>query len=395
MTRRILFVDDEAGILDGLRDLLRRERREWDMVFALGPEAALAEIEGGGDLDAVVADMRMPSMDGAAFLGEVRARRPGAARIVLSGQSDHVAALRAAQVAHMFLAKPCDPARLRAALDRAWALREMLGDEDLRRAAGARGTLPSAPAAYAELTAAAARDDVGVREISEILERDPAMCAKVLQLVNSSFFGLGRPVVHVGRAVAYLGVDTIRSLVLSTEAFGVLGAGLDACVVDTVRRHSLLAAHIAVGLVDECDRDGALTAGLLHDIGKLVLLAEEPGYLAEALERSGREGRPLADVERETRGSTHAEVGAHLLSLWGLPFCVVEAVACHHAPPAPGDVLDLVSGVQVANLLACEVAPGGPGSPADDAAAVLEGAVDEGRLGAWRALALTAAAGDA
>src|ERR1700722_16735111 len=104
---RLLFVDDEPRVLQGLKQSRRGKRKIWDMVFAEGGAGALAELE-RGRFDAIVTDMRMPGMDGAELLNRVKCAQPEALRIILSGQMDPGAAVRAASSAHRFLAKPCD-----------------------------------------------------------------------------------------------------------------------------------------------------------------------------------------------------------------------------------------------------------------------------------------------
>ena len=144
---RILFVDGEPQLLEGLRDLLRRQRREWTMVFALGAEAALAEL-GAATFDVVVSDMHMPGMDGATLLGQVRERYPNVVRIVLSGQTSTESALRAVPVAHRFLAKPCQPSALVEAVASVGRAQAFVRDPAIRRLATAVGTLPSAFATH-------------------------------------------------------------------------------------------------------------------------------------------------------------------------------------------------------------------------------------------------------
>src|SRR5215469_9947183 len=115
---RILFVDDEPKVLDGLRRLLRPQRLQWDMSFIEGGEAALALLD-QSPFDVIVSDLKMPGMDGTALLERAREHHPQVVRIVLSEYADLEAAFRAAQVAHQLLLKPCDAEMLRVAIDRA------------------------------------------------------------------------------------------------------------------------------------------------------------------------------------------------------------------------------------------------------------------------------------
>ena len=118
---RILFVDDQQQVLDSLRDALRPQRHEWEMLFATSGADALAELE-RAPCDVVVSDMRMPGMDGAALLGHVEHSHPAAIRIVLSGSTEREVVMRAAAVAHRLLAKPCDVEELVRVVTRSCAL---------------------------------------------------------------------------------------------------------------------------------------------------------------------------------------------------------------------------------------------------------------------------------
>jgi putative nucleotidyltransferase with HDIG domain len=330
---RILFVDDEVSILDGLQNLLHKQRHMWDMVFSVGGEAALAELE-KGPFDVIISDMRMPGMDGAALLTAVKEAYPNVARIVLSGQAEREALVRALPVAHQFLSKPCDADVLRIVIERACRLQKLLQDETIREAVGKLDALPSAARAYRELTEALSDPDVGLARVAAIVERDPAMSAKVLQLVNSAYFGLARRVTSIAQAMMYLGSDTMKGLVLTSQVFSLIEtrpvAGLS---VERLQEHSLMTARLAKRLVAEPRMaDEAFTAALLHDIGQIALAVSLRDRFAEILRDARTSQRPIQDVEYERLGVSHAEVGAYLLGVWGLPFPVVEAVAYHHRP---------------------------------------------------------------
>lgn len=383
--KRILFVDDESRILDGLGDLLRRRRQEWEMAFAASGEAALAELD-SGPYDAVVTDMRMPGMDGASLLAAVQQRYPDAIRIVLSGQTDLKAAIRAVPVAHRFLVKPCDGEELQNVLVRSLALRELLGDEEIRAFVTETARLPSIPQTYVMLTEALRRDpDVGIDQVATIVGSDMAMCAKVLQLVNSSFFALARRVTSIREAVAYLGLDVIRMLVLSADVFLALERtpsipGLD---IEALQRHGLLTGRLASQLVEGQQlADDALLAGVLHDVGKVILAVQRPDRVGAMLAEARERGEPLHLVERRAGAVTHAEVGAYLLGLWGLPHAIVEAVAHHHSPErVEQNGLDPLAAVHIANLLVHGLEGSKPAVSIDPAYLASVGAAD--RVPAW------------
>lgn len=393
MKPAILFVDDEARVLEGLRDLLRRRRHEWDLRFALGGEEALAALD-EARYDIVVSDMRMPAVDGAGVLSYARERQPESIRMVLSGQTQLRAAVRAIPVAHQFLVKPCNGEELQNVIERSLALRELLGDDEVRAAVGETGRLPSVPEAYAALTAAMQDPNATVEDVAAIVEGDMAMCAKLLQLVNSSFFGLARRITRVREAVAYLGVDLIRMLVLSAEVFlhverRALAPGLD---LGELQRHGLLAGRLAAEIAERPLTDDALVAGVLHDVGKLILGVRQPARLQALLREAAETGEPLHAVERRAGPITHAEVGAYLLGIWGLPYPVVEAVAHHHAPErVEQHGVDILAAVHIADTLLHE-ARRDPGGELDLAYVRRLGV--EHRLPSWRARAVALAAAD-
>ncbi|HWB29356.1 MAG TPA: response regulator [Vicinamibacterales bacterium] len=332
-TKRILFVDDEEHVLEGLRNLFRRQRHVWDMVFVTSGDAALVELE-KAPFDVIVSDMRMPGMDGATLLLHVKSRYPSVVRIVLSGHAERAAMVRALSVAHQFLSKPCEADTLRAALERTCALRDLLSHEPIRRAAGQLDRLPSAPGAYWELARALAQSDVAWQDVAAIIERDTAMAVKVLQLVNSPFFGLSRQVVSVQQAVMYLGVDLLKGLTLGAHVFAALpSVQMPGFSLDEFQRHAQLTAELARHFVADPVRiDESFTAAMIHDIGQVVLALGMPVEFAEVRREVRQTGRPIDQIETERLGVTHAAVGAYLLGLWGLPFPIVEAVAYHHEP---------------------------------------------------------------
>jgi HD-like signal output (HDOD) protein/ActR/RegA family two-component response regulator len=392
--RRVLFVDDELRILEGLRRMLRVQRQEWEMAFAPGGEAALALME-ASPFDVIVSDMRMPGMDGAKLLARVQEQYPQVVRIMLSAHTELSIALRVVPVAHQFLAKPCDAAMLRVAVERACHLKGLLNDDSIRRTVGALQDLPSLPRTYNALTQALTSPDMSLRKIAGIVEQDVGISAKILQLVNSAFFGMAHSITNIEHAVVYLGINTLRSLVLSLEIFRVFEpkTPLPGFSLEKLEHHAQLAAHIAARLpVPKHLADITVAAGMLHDVGKLILAWKLPERFKKLLAQAAEEHCPLYKVEEREYGFSHAEIGAYLLGLWGLPYILVEAVALHHGPNrVPHQSFDSVSAVYVANLLAHELEP--PSSEVllrDDteiSREELAGLGVEGDLAAWRVMA--------
>src|SRR4051812_29140875 len=216
--KRILFVDDEPNILDGLRDLLRKYRHKMEMVFATSGDAALAELR-EGRFDALVSDMRMPRMDGATLLQKVKEEYPDVIRIILSGQAERNSVFMALPVCHQFLAKPCDAETLCNVIERSCRLRDLLTDQSLRKQIGGIEKLPSLPTVYRQLMEAMARPDVSAGKLAQIIEQDSAMSAKILQLVNSACFGATRSISRIDHAVMYLGMELVKNLALTVNVF--------------------------------------------------------------------------------------------------------------------------------------------------------------------------------
>lgn len=351
--KRILFVDDEPRILEGLRDLLRRNRKRWEMSFALGAEAALAELA-HGHFDVVVTDMRMPYMDGALLLARVKESQPSAVRIILSGHAEREAAIRAVPVAHQFLSKPCDGATLEMAIDHACGGAGLISDEHLRDVIGATFQLPSLSKTLSELLRVLDSPNASAADLVDILERDPAMSAKTLQLVNSAFFGLPRRVSSIRQAVVYLGIKAVRASALGAEAFTVV-KGVSESLIRDVQRTGILSSHIARSIAGT-DSDEASTAAMLQDVGQLLIAARLPEEAATVRRRSRLEGLPIHLLEQEVLGATHAQIGAHLLAMWGLPEAIVQAVAFSHTTHRMvGPDLRVAAIAQLSNCLAREV----------------------------------------
>jgi HD-like signal output (HDOD) protein/CheY-like chemotaxis protein len=379
--KRVLFVDDEPQVLESLRDALRPWRRELAMAFAPDGESALEQLA-LEPFDAVVSDMRMPGMDGATLLSHVQQLRPATVRIVLSGYAEIEPVARAATVAHRFLSKPCEVEELVRVIQRTCDINVLVEQDELLRNATGTGRLPSVPRLYMQLTELMSDPDASVADAARLVEQDPAVTAKVLQLANSAFFGRPRPVNDVDDAIAYLGMNTLKALALSADCIEAFqpAQSIEGFSIESLQDHSALVTRIIRRISAGGDADGAVAAALVHDVGILVLAARAPDYLASVLARAREEERPLFEVEQEARGFTHADVGAHLLSLWGLPETIVEAVAQHHRPAArnePG--MTAVTAVHVA----CALAAGGEHLDLEH----LEGTGPTDRVPAWREIA--------
>ncbi len=279
--------------------------------------------------DIVVSDMRMPEMDGAELLACVRDRQPDAIRFVLSGQSSRDASVRAAHLTHQFLPKPIEMAVLERVLARALTLRELLADPELRALVDELEPLPAVPEPYLDLMRGMGDGQVTLAGVTAMVEPDPILCGKILQVANSAFFGLPQATSSIGKAVSYLGIDVVRALVLATGLYRDAARVPEGLDLADDQAHALAVAVLARGVAGtRTGLDAAFAAGLLHDVGKLAV---GPGH------------------------PRHPSLGAYMVGMWGLPQQVVEAVAYHHSPrSAPRPSLDAVAAVHIADALVRE-----------------------------------------
>jgi len=358
--KHILFVDDEPLILEGLRNRLRRQRGKWEMTFVGSGREALKVLE-STPVDVVVSDMRMPGMDGATLLKTVKENYPGVARIMLSGHAELESAVRAVLVAHQFLTKPCDVGVLENVIERVCSLQALLGDESVRGIVGGIGKLPPLPRVYAQLRAALTNDDTCVADVARILKQDTAICTKLLQVVNSAFFRLARTITRVEDAVSYLGFNSIKHIALAAEVFQYTTAKRTPIPLEVLHSHSILVGSLCMRFfTDKRQMEDAFLVGLLHDVGKLLLVAELPDYVDRVLCEMNSRRCPMYAAEISTHGVTHAEIGAYLLGLWGLPYPVVEAVANHHQPGrVDAGEFGVLAATHIADALVHEEAPSG------------------------------------
>src|SRR5205823_10063129 len=174
MSKRILFVDDEPMVLQGLQRSLRSMRSDWEMEFVNGGEQALEAIA-RQFFDIVVTDMRMPGMSGVELLEEVKKCSPQSLRMVLSGQSDRDSILRCVNPAHQYLSKPCEGEELKSRLLRAFAVRELLQSTELKEVVSKLDSLPSLPTLYLELTEELRRQEPSLAKIGKLIAADMAM----------------------------------------------------------------------------------------------------------------------------------------------------------------------------------------------------------------------------
>lgn len=315
-TVHVLLVDDEPNILSATRRMLRRAGGKLETTICVGADAALAELD-STSFDVVVSDMRMPGMDGAQFLRNVRDQQPEAMRIVLSGQTSNDAAYRAVSVAHQFLSKPCESATL---LDVIWVAGILSSslNRDLRRVLGRLGSLLSLRSATNEFHTVLTRDDATIDDVCSIILRDPGMTAKVLQLVSSSFFGVTGSTPTVRGAVSLIGLDVLRRLASDD---GLFRAAEDDEQLTRLIDGICLTYRCAKETSPKCSATGhpGDAEHLVSALGWLALAELRPEEVAALiLNTTPPEDRSTETDEEAIFGASHRAVGHYLAALWGL-----------------------------------------------------------------------------
>jgi HD-like signal output (HDOD) protein len=332
--RHVLFVDDEPQVLEGLRLRLQPLQAKWHMTFVDSGADALSRFEQTPH-DVIVSDISMPGMDGAQLLHAISERWPATIRIALSGMSDVEQKLRLLPLAHQYLSKPCRPEQLEDAVALSLQLREELTHPSVLGIVGRIRQLPAQPQVFARLQVVMAKPDATARDVARVIAQDTVLTVKVLQIANSAFFRRARRISNIEQAVLYLGFQTVRNLVMCAEVFSRWPGRMRHAAVDLedLQMHAQRTAAVAQAITAGTQHaDDTVLAALLHDIGYWILIQECPRELEQAIEFALAAAIPLPQAEYEILGASHAEIGAYLLAIWGLPYAVVEAVAHHHRP---------------------------------------------------------------
>lgn len=352
--KHVLLVDDEKAVLEGLQNVLWKDRARFKITCAVSGKDAV-EILFRGGVDILVTDMMMPEMNGLELLEHVRLFHPEVVRISLSGYAESELVVRASAVAHQQLGKPCDPAAFRACLDQAAALHGLLAQPALRKVIGALGQIPTAPSTFALLDRALRDPNVDFAKLARIVERDLGIAARILKLVNSAYFGASRTIGSLEEAINRIGLGMLRHLVLSIEVVDLFPDRAQQGLQGDIAAHGMSCARMARRLAEPGQADLAFAGGLLHGVGRLALAARLPDQYAEVVAAARAEGRRVTAVERESLGADHAQIGAYLLGLWGLPAPIVEATAHHDddgpLPPDGSTALPVPEAVRVAHLV--------------------------------------------
>lgn len=385
---RLVWLDHEQQVADTHRRALRTVRPEWKVVLVTTAAEALNALE-AAPADFFISELGRPPADGVALFETVKERWPSTVRIALSEFTEKSVALRLERSVHRFLHKPCDAYMLAMLIERSSTLRGIIDDPAIVAAIGGLESIPRPPVTVQALEKVLADPDAGVIAVAAVISRDAALTARLLRVVNSSFFGVGRQITRVDAAVNFMGVSLVRAIALADGATRSFSVTPDVLDLDEWNMHAVRVAATARDITasnspqDRSLADEAFLAGLLHDVGQIVLAGVAPRRW-KGLERDARlDALAVNEIEDRTRNVSHALVGAYLLSLWGLPANVVEAVAFHHTPERlAGPLFDASLAVHIADGLV--VRTPGRVAPQLHMPTILSAGITEEQLQTWR-----------
>ncbi len=356
MKLSILFVDDDLDILQGYKNMLFTMRKKWELFLAPSVTKAL-EILNNNKIDIIIADLKMPGLDGNDLLNIVKEKWPKIIRIVLSGQQDYSQILTTTQNAHQFLSKPCDGSMMKAKIQLTYMLQGYMRDQKLKEIISGLDNLPTLPKIYLDLEKALSSERSSMKEIAGIISHDITITAKILQLVNSAFFGLPTTIANISQAVQYLGINIIKSLVIYIKVFSMVDEEPEQRnFYSHIWEHSYKVANAAKAIAiaenfDQSEVEEAFLSGLLHDIGKIIMTKLD-NYPEKVIAHAKSNNLNFSDAELDLFETSHAEAGAYLLGIWGLPDRLVESVAFHHFPSLITDMkFDTLTALHLANSI--------------------------------------------
>ncbi len=358
--KSILFVDDEQKVLDGLRRILYSYRDKWDMMFATNGNEAL-QIMADMRFDIIISDMRMPKMDGASLLRIVQERYPHIIRFILSGYGDKEMILKTVGVTDQFITKPCSAVTLIKTIEGALNAQDLLREKKYLTSVSRMKSIPTLPDLFLKLRELLESPNSSFKEIAELVKKDVAISAKVLQIVNSAFFGLKHHVDNVQHALTYLGIETLKAVVLTTDIFSQFNEEqVEVFSIRKIYQHSMIVSALARKISETVTEDRVFIdevsmAGMLHDIGKIMLIHNKTDEYQDIYQKRRERGIPLFRLEKESLNVTHADLGGYLMTLWGLPDSIVKAITFHHNPlDIQHSVFNAITGIYVANVIVNE-----------------------------------------
>ncbi|HRR17583.1 MAG TPA: response regulator [Ignavibacteriales bacterium] len=336
----ILFVDDDERILNSFKRLLR-DNENIKYYFSNSAEQAL-EILKEKAIDIIISDMKMPYMDGSSFLSYVHLHYPGIIRIILSGYSEEEVVVKSFKYAHQFIAKPLSANKINELILQLIKYEKYLSNDAVRNVINSISYLPTIPSLYAEIEKEILSENFSIRNIAEKIAKDISISTKLLQIVNSAYYGVARNIIDPKVAVNLIGIEVVKSVVLMSGLFQkkYKNPRIEK-FLEKLWEHSFKVASIAKSLaeIDTKDNktlDEVFAIGILHDIGILVML--DLNFYIEIIGDMFNIETDLIEKENYTYKTNHSVIGAYLLNLWGFPMKVIDVIENHHTNRITNDI---------------------------------------------------------
>ncbi len=334
MSRRILFVNDEAATLKEANKLFQTDEYRFHLASS-GAQAI--EFMSRIPVDMVIADMRLSDVDGYQLLKKFKEKFPHVMRLIIASPADEKLVLKAieAGLARMYILKPWDGAYFKRIVSKMFETKELLESNDLINIMHLQDKLPTMPTLYTELCEAI-EADANMEDVAKIVETDQSTGARVLHIANTAFFGARTG--NIKQATMYLGFSNLKNIVLSSVLFEQDEEIFKSKYVtmELFWQHASLSNKIVNIIYDRIlgrkVKDVGASAGLLHDIGKILLIKNFPKKYAELIDKVAEKDLNVLAAEKEYFNVTHLEVGGFLLNWWGLPHPIVESALFHHDP---------------------------------------------------------------
>jgi len=328
---------------------------EWEATSVVTEADARAQVE-KRSFDALLVDFNLGSSDASELLNQTLEKHPQTIRFLLAYEAD--LALVAAKVLGSveLLPKPVEPASLKNRVEN--IVNGSNSDQSSSEPAKEAGAAPAIPPIYSEVLKALDSPGATNKQVGAIIARDAALTTEVLGLTRSAYMGLPRDLTDPAEAVESLGLETVKALVMALRFLAEhshLNPGY--LSLQQIWQHSIKVAQIARDLVlfetkDRTLASQALAAGLLHDLGKVVMVTNFDDLYGRVHSLARKQPVPLWEIEKEMFGANHGEIGACLVGMWNLPSEIVDAAAFHHEPPlGEQEHLTPMAAVHIANVL--------------------------------------------
>ena len=334
MLKRILFVDDESQILRSVTRLFMDT--EYEVITAESGKEALIILE-NEEIDVIVSDMKMPKMNGYELLSEVKKRFPNIVRIVLSGFSDERAVYDALQknISKLYILKPWENNVLINTIEKVFHIENALrNNNNVLKFVKNAEELPTIKTSYQKIINVIENDE-DIYKIVSAIEYDNSIVTKLLHIVNSSYYGVKTG--SIKRAVAYLGLDNIKNIVIASAFIdGLTFNSKDNERLERLWEHAFISNRIISIVYNEFLNkkipETQMNAGLLSNVGIIFMIHSFHDKYIEIFDEVKIHHTSIIELENKAFGTNHQEIGGYLLQWWDIPLPIVEASLYHHNP---------------------------------------------------------------